>query len=231
MTAIILLNLKKKNSVLVCADRQESGYLVDYNDIQSKDLVEFEGKKYCPVDIAKRFVGVNHCNKISNIKNKFILVGSEISNDLNKIFEFIEVNTDHKNIIEKVLGFRDIQHMAFILVDIKTLEIHYFNYGKYSLFNDEVLIFGDVKQIQEIEDNLQRCIEQYKKYEILFDQIAFTLHELSQRNYNRTIASPFYSGCNLTLIRKNRINNYKLINYFRWENKKIYFKKRNFIIK
>jgi len=219
MTAVFVLNLKKDKSVVVCADRQESGYLIDYNNVQEDKLVEIEGKigKYCPVDIIKRFVGVNHSNKIVNILNKYIFVGSEIDTDLDKVFKFIEANIKEKNLIKKLSNFRNIDRCVFILVDINNLKLHFFDYGEYNLFKDDVLIFGDVKQIKEIEDNLQICIEKYKDYEILFDQIVFALHELSQKSYNRTIASPFHSGCNLTLIRKNKINNYKLKNYFRWE--------------
>ena len=103
------------------------------------------------------------------------------------------------------------------MVNVENNEIHFFNKKDYYYFNDDVLIFGDVRQIKPLEDNLQKCIEQYN-INHLFDCLAFGLFELSHKNYNRSIASPFDSGCNISLISNKQISNFKLKNFFRWEN-------------
>ncbi len=217
MTAIIVLNVKKDNSVIICADRQESDFYVDYNNI-GLETVKIDGKEYLPVESSNRIIGINHAKKITIIKDKYLFSGAGVSDKLKSIITYCEINYNKDSFIKEVI--KDIlpsNNEQFVLIDINNNQIHFFDKKEYVVFADDVLIFGDVKQIKSIEDSLQRCIEQYETQQ-LFDCLAFALFELSHKNYNRSISSPFDSGCNVTLISENKLSNLKLKNLFRWEN-------------
>ncbi|MBI2146014.1 hypothetical protein HYU22_01585 [Candidatus Woesearchaeota archaeon] len=218
MTAIIVINLKKDKSVLVCADRQESGSLIDYNNISIKDMIDIGGEKYYPISIAERPIGVNQTEKIFQIENKYVFTGAGNSEYLEEVKKFCKINFKNRKLIQEIQKIIHISEIQFILIDINSLKINYFNKGSYSVYNDAVLIFGDVGEIQQKQDVLNQCIERYSSPELIFDQMVFVLHELSKNNYYKTIASPFCSGCNLFRIKNRKLNKYKIVNYFRWEN-------------
>jgi hypothetical protein len=216
MTVVILA--KCKNSIIVSTDLQESGHVLDYNNIFLEETREIDNKTYYPIDNNKRLIGTNLTSKISEFGN-IMFSGAGDSEFLKSVELFLTENYKKKNIIQLIEeSILPLDNCSFIIVKKKEQEVYYFDKGNKQLFNHDVLIFGDGRIVtQPYEEILKLSLNKHSK-DFIKDQIAFIIHSLSKSVFYTTISSPFTSGADLWEIKKTVVHKYKLKNYFRWEN-------------
>lgn len=217
MTVVILA--KCKNSIIISTDLQESGHVLDYNSFfEEYNSVVIDGKTYYPINNHRVERGINLTSKLFQFGN-LVFSGSGDSDTLKNIEVFLTQNYKDKDIIKLIEeSTLALDKCSFIIIKKKEFEIYYFEQGSKRLFNNEVLIFGDQRVTYQPYEETLKISQNIHKKDIFRDQIAFIMHQISEKIHSATISSPFTSGVDLWEIKKTIIHKYKLKNYFRWEN-------------